>query len=238
MGERSDGSLTSCSADGYVEDHGLRLCGLRGPREMKEKKNGELHIDPSVTSRLFIMAQPQHLLFHVAEHFTQGIPETTCSDGKHDSRLDNVLPKTAALRAVRRFEVSQEQVVPKHKLLVVEIDLEMYTATLMVMVSQVKLEAPEQNKLEKDFDKNWDGKRQHFVERCDRRAFDKTWEVLSDGYNDAFLKQQNENIDEKKTAGNVGNKVCARTCVPKADARFHGRSRCADQEEDETDSSI
>ena len=34
---------------------------------------------------------------------------------------------TAALRAVRRFEVSQEQVVPKHKLLVVEIDLEMYT---------------------------------------------------------------------------------------------------------------
>ena len=51
----------------------------------------------------------QHLSFDVAEHFTRGAPETLYSDGKHESRLDNVLADTAALRAVRRFEVSQSQ---------------------------------------------------------------------------------------------------------------------------------
>ena len=95
-----------------------------------------------------MMAKTQHLLFDVAEHSTQGTPESTNSDGKHESRWDYVFANTAALRAVRRSEVSQEQVVPKHKLLVVEIGLEMYTATQMVVVRQFKLEAPDQNKLE------------------------------------------------------------------------------------------
>ena len=38
------------------------------------------------------------------------------------------------------------------------------------------------------------GKRRHFLESCDKCAF-------GDVYKDAFLKQQNERIDEKKTAG-------------------------------------
>ena len=103
-----------------------------------------------------MMAKRQHLLFDVAEHFTQGTPETPYSDGKHESRLDCVFANTAALRAVRRFEVSQEQVASKRKLLVVQTDLEMYTRTHMVMVRQVNLEAPEQNKLEKDFEQHWE----------------------------------------------------------------------------------
>ena len=103
---------------------------------------------------------------------------------------------------MRNFEVSQEQVVPKHKLPVVEIDLEMYTATQTVIVRQIKLEAPDPNKLKKDFGKKWEGNRLHFVGRCDRRAFDEAWEMLSDAYRDAFLNQQNERIDKKKkTAG-------------------------------------
>ena len=106
-------------------------------------------------------AQTQHSVIDVAEHFTQGVPETTSSDGKHESRLDYVFPNTPALRAARRFAVSQKQVVPKRKLLVVEIELEVCTATHMLMVSQAKLEAPYQKKLEKDFEKSWDGKRQH-----------------------------------------------------------------------------
>ena len=105
-----------------------------------------------------MMAKTQHLLFDVAEHFTQGTPESTYSDGKHESRLDYVFANAAALRAVRRFEVSQEQVVPKHKLEVVEIDLEMHIATQMAMVRQVKLEAPDKNKLEKDFGNSWERK--------------------------------------------------------------------------------
>ena len=48
--------------------------------------------------------------------------------------------------------------VPKHKLEVVAIDLEMHTAKQMVMVRQVKLEAPDQNKLEKDFGNSWERK--------------------------------------------------------------------------------
>ena len=48
---------------------------------------------------------------------------TTYSDGKHESRLDCVFANTTALRAVSTFEVSQEQAVPTHKLLLVEIDL-------------------------------------------------------------------------------------------------------------------
>ena len=36
----------------------------------------------------------------------------------------------------------------------------MYTATQIVMVRQVKLEAPDQNKLEKE-----EGKRRHFLEK-------------------------------------------------------------------------
>ena len=47
---------------------------------------------------------------------------------------------------------------PKHKLLLVELDLEMYTATQMVMARQVKLEAPDLNKLEKDFENKLGGK--------------------------------------------------------------------------------
>ena len=100
------------------------------------------------------------------------------------------------------FDVAKHftQVVPKHKLLLLEIDLKKYTATQMVMVRPVKQEAPDQNKLEKDFEKNWEGKIRHVVERCDRRAYD-AWEMLSDAYKDAFLKQQNERIDENTTAG-------------------------------------
>ena len=78
-----------------------------------------------------MMAKTQHLLFDVAEHFTQGSPETTYSNGKHETQLDCVFAKTAALRAVRRFEVSQEQMVPKHKLLLVEIDLETHTGPVV-----------------------------------------------------------------------------------------------------------
>ena len=84
------------------------------------------------------------------------------------ARMDFVFANTSALRAVRKFEVSQKQVVPKHKLLVVEIDLEMYTAIQMVMVRQIKLEAPDPSKLKKDLGEVWEGKRSHFVERCDR----------------------------------------------------------------------
>ena len=72
---------------------------------------GDLQRDPSGTSRQLMMAKTQHLLFDVAEHFTQGTPESTYSDGKHESRLDYVFANAAALRAVRRFEVPQEQVV-------------------------------------------------------------------------------------------------------------------------------
>ena len=77
----------------------------------------------------------------------------------------------------------------------VEIGLEVYTATQMVMVRQVKLEAPDQNKLEKGFDKNWEVRRQHFLDRCDIRAVDEAWEMPSDAYKDAFLKQQSEKFD-------------------------------------------
>ena len=49
--------------------------------------------------------------------------------------------------------------VPKHKLLVVETDLEVYTATQMVMVRQIIVVAPDQNKLKKDFGEVWEGKR-------------------------------------------------------------------------------
>ena len=89
--------------------------------------------------------------------------------------------------------MSQEQVVPKCKLLVDDIDLEMCTDTQMVIAKQVKLEARDQNKLEKDFEKSWDEKSQHFVERCDRHDLDEAWEMLSDAYKDAFPKQQSVN---------------------------------------------
>ena len=97
-----------------------------------------------------MMAKTQHLLSDAAEHFARGAPEPTYRDGKHESRLDYVFAIADALRAVRRFEVSQEQVVPKHKLLMVEIDVEMYRTTQKVMIKQIKLDAPDQNKLEKD----------------------------------------------------------------------------------------
>ena len=84
--------------------------------------------------------------------------------GNKEPSLDHVF----ANAAVRRFEVSHEQVVPKHKLLLVESDMGMFTATQMVMVRQVKLEAPDRNKLEKDSGKSWDGRAQHFVDQCDR----------------------------------------------------------------------
>ena len=73
--------------------------------------------------------------------------------------------------------MSQVQLVPKHKLLVVEIDLEMFTTTQMVMAREVKLEPLDQNKLEEDFKKSWDEKRQHLVERCHRHALDEAWEM-------------------------------------------------------------
>ena len=64
----------------------------------------------------------------------------------------------------------------------------------MVLVRQVKLEAPDQNKLEKDFGNSGKGRRRHFLESSDKCAF-------GDAYKDAFLKKRNERIDEKKTAG-------------------------------------
>ena len=100
--------------------------GLQSQLEVKERKNegllyactrtmvrmgnlpafvvGDLQRDPSGTSRQLMMAKTQHLLFDVAEHFTQGTPESTYSDGKHESRLDYLFANAAALRAVRRFE--------------------------------------------------------------------------------------------------------------------------------------
>ena len=56
-----------------------------------------------------MIANTQHLLFDGAEHFTQGVPDITYSDGKHEPRLDHVFAQTAALRGVRRFEVSQSR---------------------------------------------------------------------------------------------------------------------------------
>ena len=149
------------------------------------------------------------------------------SDGKHESRLYCIFTNAAAMRAVTRFEVSQEQLVPKHKLLVVGIDLEMFTATQMVLVRQVKLQALDQNMLEKDFEDNWDGKRQHYVERCDV--------LLMRRDKDAFMKQQSEHIDEKMTAATGREPRFVLESVPKVDARNRGRSRCADQEEEEID---
>ena len=191
---------------------------LQGQPEMKEKKNEELHNactrtllrignlptfkvgdlqrDPPGTSKQLMMAKTHHLLSDVAEHFARGAPEPTCSDGKHESRLACVFANAAALRAVRRFEMSQEQVVPKHKLLMVK-----YTTTQIVMVKQIKLDAPDQNKLEKDFGNLWEGKRRRYSESCERCANDEAWETLSDAYREAFLKQQNERVNVKKTAG-------------------------------------
>ena len=72
---------------------------------------GDLQRDPSEVSRQLMMAKAQGLLNDVAEHFTQGTPDATYSDGRRESRLDYVFANTSALRAVRNFEVSQEQVV-------------------------------------------------------------------------------------------------------------------------------
>ena len=68
----------------------------------------------------------------------------------------------------------------------------------------------------------------HFVGRCDRRAFDEAWEMLSDAYRDAFLKQQNERIDKKKTAG----KVCQNPTLGfmgDADVQIRKRKKLIDQ---------
>ena len=113
----------------------MRAQGLKRMGDVPTFMVGDLQSDPSGVSRQLMMS----VLFDVAEHFTHGTPEATYSDGRHESRLDYVFANTSAMRAVRKFKVSQEQVVPKHKLLVVEIDLEMYTATHMVMVRQIKL---------------------------------------------------------------------------------------------------
>ena len=72
----------------------------------------------------------------------------------------------------------------------------------MVLVRQVKLEA---------FEMSSDGGRQRIVERCDRHAFDEAWKMLSDAYKDAFLKQQNERIDEKKSEG-IGRETEVSLC--------------------------
>ena len=58
----------------------------------------------------------------------------------------------------------------------------------MVMVRQVKLQTQDRNILEIGFDKSWDGKKQHFVERCDRRSLDAAGDMLSDAHKDASLK--------------------------------------------------
>ena len=77
----------------------LVVCGLQSQLEVKEKKNeelynactrtvlrmgnlptsmvGDLQRDPSGTSRQLMVAKTPHLLFDVAEHFTQGTPEST-----------------------------------------------------------------------------------------------------------------------------------------------------------------
>ena len=47
-------------------------------------------------------------------------------------------------------------------------------------------------------------------------------------------KYRREDDDGRKKEG---TEVCARTCVPRTDARIHGRSRCADREGEEIDGS-
>ena len=148
----------------------LEVYELQGQLEVKEKKNEELYnsstwtvlvmgnlptlmvgdfqMDPSGTSRQHMTVKTQHFLFDVAEHFTQGIQETTYCDGRQEPGLDYVFASTAAMRAVRRFDMLQGQVVS-----------DTYTATQM-------REAPKKE-LEKDFEKKWVGKGQHLVERCD-----------------------------------------------------------------------
>ena len=149
--------------------------------------------------------------------------------------MDYVFANAAALRAVRRFEESQEQVVPKHKL-VVEIDLDMYTATQMVMVRQVKLEAPDQNKLEKDFGNSREGKRRHFLESCDKCAFDEAWETLLRCLQRCLLETA-EREDRREDDGRKreGAEVCARAGMSETDTRIHGPSRRAEKDEEEAD---
>ena len=91
----------------------LVVYGLQSQLEMTEKRNDELynactrtvltmgnlrafmagHLqrDPAGASRELMMAKTQHLLFDVAEHFTQGLPETTFSDGNmcHDYTISS-----------------------------------------------------------------------------------------------------------------------------------------------------
>ena len=55
---------------------------------------GDLQRDPSGASRQLMMAKAQGLLFDVAEHFTQGTPKATYSDGRHESWLDYVSANT------------------------------------------------------------------------------------------------------------------------------------------------
>ena len=138
-----------------VTVHVLVVCGLQSQLVTKEKKIEEL------CNACTQKTQP--MLFDVAEHLTQRVQASLFSDGKHESILDCVFSKTAAL--------SHEQVVPKHTLLVGEFDLEMYTATPMVIVRQVKLEAADHKKLEKDFQKELGRTWQHFVEKVRQTCF-------------------------------------------------------------------
>ena len=89
-----------------ITAHVLVVYGLQGQLELQEKKNEELYLacartlfrmenlptfmvgdfqrNPSGTSRHLMIAKTQHFLFDVAEQFTQGTSETTCSVGKRE----------------------------------------------------------------------------------------------------------------------------------------------------------
>ena len=112
----------------------LVVYGLQGQLEMRERKNeelynactrtvlrmgdlptfmvGDLQRDPSGASRQLMMAEAQGLLFDVAEHLTQGTPEATYSDGRHESRLDYVFANTSALRAVKKLKYHKNRWYP------------------------------------------------------------------------------------------------------------------------------
>ena len=142
MDERNIESGTLCSTDGHKK---IAVCllvvyGLQSQLEMKEKKKEELY---NACLRTVLMMERASYLDdrRLPEGPSRGIEtprdgkdatlvvrccrafharsprDTTYDDGKHQSRLGYAFANTAALRAVRRFEVSQERAVPKYKLL-------------------------------------------------------------------------------------------------------------------------
>ena len=218
----------------------LVVYGRQSQLEMKEKKHEELYNactkillrmgnlptfmvgdfqrDASGTSRQLMIAKTQHLLFDIAEQ--QSISRTKSWRqrtvmGNMSQGWDYVFANTAALRTVRRFELSQEQVVTKHKLLMVESDLEMYTATPMVM-GQVKLDLTRTS---------WT----KTLKRIGRERDDTLWKCVTDvllvkrGRCSAMLTRMlPEATEQEDDRRREGTRACARTCVPKADARFTG----------------